>query len=836
MRAPTLLRALLVWSALALPPACGGAGDAVISPDGRDGPPGADTLAPADAHVDAAATDAAGDVSADTWAPPPPTVWPAGDRPALLGPFHERHPELAPWSRWRTHLDGSPEPSPSFRARGAFGLGNGHVFALVGMADPANTIHGLAGPTYEQGENFYGDVALGVTGPDGASWNAFDEQWVLASFGAPALLWRGVRGGLELETIDLVPWDAAEALPDALRQSWLRTILVRNRGAAPLAGLTLEVRAVGAAAAADGASLTQTRPGRRLVVFFAAGPDGTAPAAAAEGRQLALPLPDIAPGAEIEVVLALLTLPEGGDEAAARAEVVAAVGGGGGVDALLETSAAALQAWWGGLLRLETPDPMVDDLVRALALSLKYQLTASGATSPMSHYAGTWTRDNIGPLRALLALGGFDDAAGVLDYYYRAVLVNGGLANRYPCDLPLTDPLPPAPDWAALPPGSGRTAAEAPSYIPIQYGDYVAWTGDLARARERFGFLAYTLDTQFVSPEGLLVWSGDETFRAAMGAALGIDLEYPLPERTWSPNSSLLYAAGARRLAELHALAGDDAAAVDWRAAADHVERAALAHLRLPDGCWAAWRYREEWGGELSPGPFEDVALKEIWAGARDGADPDAQARLQCLVDRVGQAPGILQSPLHERYTNLFPFARLGVYTGMLPGYTLFALARAGHPEAEAAFDALRLSADTGGFSTEYMVYDDHLPLQLLYVPEGTGAVDYTARFRPWEGGIVLHALLDYVVGVQPRLDGSLVLRPHLPNGWPAFTARGVRVHDALLDVAVTRTAPDAAEIAVANRGERALSVSIVWDPVAASVEAVVPAGQTYRVRIGVGD
>ena len=784
-----------------------------------------DAVTAADATTDTAtATDTGPDVP---WAPPDPTLWPANELPEIDGPFLDAHPELQPWSHWRTHLDGSPEPYPPCRARGAFGLGNGRVFATIGMGEPTNAVHGLAGPTYEQGENFYGDLAVGVTGPDGAGWKDFDEQWVMMSFGAPALFWRGVRGDLEVTVVDLVLW--GDTVPDVARRAWLRTVLVRNRGAAAIDAPTLVVRGTGHGAGADGASLTQSRDGRRVVTFL----DRDGATAAANG--LTLPLSTLAPGAEERVLLIHLTMTADADEAAERAALLAAVAGDG-LDGLSAGSAAALQAWWDGTVRLTTPDPMVDDLVRALALSIKYQLTASGATTAMSHYSGTWTRDNVGPLRSLLALGAHDDAAGVLDYYYRAVLNSGGLGNRYRCDLPIDVPLPAEPDWPNLPKGGERTAGEAPSYIPMMYGDYVAWTGDLDKASQRLGFLRYTLDTQTVSDDGLINWSGDETFRGAMNAALGLLIEYPLQVETWSPNSSLLFVAAAETLADLIHAGDPHAGEADaWQDRADVVWNAALDHLRLEDGCWSAFRFREAFGGEPSPGPFEDVALKEIWAGARDGDDPEAQARLQCLIDHTRQAPGILQSLLHPRYSSpqLFPFLKEGMYTGMLPGYTLFAFARAGHPEAEDAFDAVRLSADTGGFSTEYMVYDDHLPLQIVYDPNGTGVVDYTARFRPWEGGIVLHAVLDYVVGVQPQRDGRITFRPHLPNGWPSFTAEGVRVGAARFDLSVRRVGPDAVEIEITAHGEGSWGVAVRWDH---GADQDFDVTGDYRVVDGMGE
>ena len=82
---------------------------------------------------------------------------------------------------------------------------------------------------------------------------------------------------------------------------------------------------------------------------------------------------------------------------------------------------------------------------------------AGGATTSMSSYASTWTRDNVGAVFGMLAMGFHDDAVGMLDYYYRAVLDSGGLRNRYRSDLDPADPMAAEPDWASMASGSGRT-------------------------------------------------------------------------------------------------------------------------------------------------------------------------------------------------------------------------------------------------------------------------------------------------------------------------------------------------------------------------------------------
>lgn len=783
-----------------------------------------------DVIADVASGDTTPQADADATGPelPPPELWPSSALPSLEGGFHERHTALQPWSHWHTHVVAGEEVSPAFRGRGAFALGNGHVFAIVGLGEPANAIHGMAGPDYEQRESFFGDIAIGVEG-DERTWLDYDEQWVLGSLGGPALLWRGTRDELVVETVDVLP--DASATDGVTGLTWFRTVLVRNEGDSNLDGLSVVVVANRSNAADDGVSLEEDREGRRRVTYTDR--DG----ATAEGHRITIPLPSIAPGAEERLTLFLTTHALGDNDGPERSAALAT-----DVDAMIDAAAAAMTAWWDEILSLETPDPVFDDAVRGLALNQRYQITATGATSAMSRYAGTWTRDNTGPVLALLALGAHDLAQGVIDYYWCAVLDAGGIQNTYPSNLDCSAPLPREPDWESLGTGEGREKGEAPSYIPLMYSWVADWTGRTAEADARMGMLYFALDIQQMWENGLLTWSDDETFRAAMNLAMGIPFEFPHGQKTWSTNSSLLYVAAARGVARIHDALGQTEAAATMRERADAADTAALDLLRAEDGCWLSYRFRDT--NEPSPGPFEDVALKELWVETRDGDDADAQARLQCLVDHVSRAPGMLVSTLPPQSQGVLPFVYDGIYTGMLPGYALSALTRGGHPDAEAALEAVRVSLDPAGNCTEYMAYDDHLPLQALYLPDGSGMTDYTARYRPWEGGIVLHALLEYVVGVRPRAleDGAFALRPHLPNDWPSFRAQRVRVGGTVFAEEVVRSDVDAVTIRLTATAMDAESVPLTvrWDhaddeapAVTVNGEAADPSAVVLRSHLG---
>ena len=65
---------------------------------------------------------------------------------------------------------------------------------------------------------------------------------------------------------------------------------------------------------------------------------------------------------------------------------------------------------------------------------------------------------------------------------------------------------------------------------------------------------------------------------------------------------------------------------------------------------------------------------------------------------------------------------------------------------------------------------------------------DYTARYRPWEGGILADAAWSYLLGNRAEAPANtLHLAPHLPNGWSWLEATGVRVGNARLNVRVER-------------------------------------------------
>jgi hypothetical protein len=371
----------------------------------------------------------------------------------------------------------------------------------------------------------------------------------------------------------------------------------------------------------------------------------------------------------------------------------------------------------------------------------------------------------------------------MLDYYHLGAIMRGDIGNALDLDYDPRPP-PPEPDWASMPPFVGRCEGETPSYLPLMSRWYTDASGDTFLLESQTEFLKRALLAQNVSADFLIPFSGDETYRGAMGIALGLDIEHDYVGCCKSANSSFLFCAGARALAdELEALGNLDDPPV-LREKADSVLQAADSHYWRSDDMYAP--FLDESDPTNLPQPFEDVSTKPLWTGCLPPDDERAQTNLQNVIALKATEDGFLQSPLDPRYDNYMELdIHEGVYTGMMPGYYLYNLSLVDHPRAEGAFNALELAASPSGNFSEYHIYDDHSVLQIIYEHGGTLG-DLTARYRPWEGGISLDAMVFYLTGFEPDARNNTVrLAPRLPNRWPRMQWTGLRVGGERFDLLV---------------------------------------------------
>jgi len=740
-------------------------------------------------------TDPSDDVEADVSEPEGYTYWPGmGEGPSLDSAFYTENPgAFARISGWTTHVEGRERPDTGHR--GAFATGNGKVFGLFGMTDPLNTLHGFVGPTYEKDPRFYADHSVGLALGSGERTLYFDEEWIVSSLSAPVVISRGRvdvdAGSIELDTIDFAPWTEEQDARDCL----VRILLIRNAGEETMSGIEVRAEAAVVTSAGEGGAMVHRVGDKRMLTQFI-GVDSTF-----DHDTLSVGLDSIEPEEEVQLTLVHCTQIPEGEVLEPIPEIDSA--------ALLRETVEAYQAWEEDLVQFDLPDPMVSDLLDGLKLTLINQTSQAGASCPMSGYTRTWARDNVGPALGLLALGAHEEVAGMMDYIYGAVLLAGDLRNSYGAALDLSD-LPEPPDWDSMDPLSGRVASETPSYMVRIYGRYFLASGDLERARERWGFLRRCALNVGFGEDRLLAYTGDETFRAAMNASFGLELEYPHHEEHYSLNSNLLWLGSAHDFELLGTALGHDEDVAQLGEIRAEMEAAVSEHYLLDDGCLSAFVAQDDL--EPWPAPYEDEAFKVTWSGWLEGDEELAQDSIECLLERARREPGRVVSPLDPRYVNhnLLP-AGIGVYTGMLPGYTLSSLTAVGHSEARDAFDALGVSASTSGNFQEYYIYDDHSGLSIVYDTSGF-VQDYTAKYRPWEGGINAAAVMEYLTGFEPNApEHSFEIRPHLPEPWPEMTIRNLRIADDRFDLALERV-ESGVRVRLSSRASQPYDVTLRWD------------------------
>ncbi|HMV66231.1 MAG TPA: hypothetical protein PKA64_05230, partial [Myxococcota bacterium] len=471
----------------------------------------------------------------------------------------------------------------------------------------------------------------------------------------------------------------------------------------------------------------------------------------------------------------------------------------------LDETLAEAGAWAASRAQVDVDDPWLTDWIDGLDVMLRAQTSPLGGVTPMSRYTSVWLRDSLAPVRWLGQVGRHDEARAAAEYLVACHARRGDIGNACDSGL-LPDEIPPEPDWGALPPMSGRTAAEGPSHLPLTFGEVARWTGDHGQIDARWAYLRRSVLGQTVSDDGLQAWSGDETFRLVMNVALGWPLEVLWEDIAWSSNSSYLMLAATDRMAREARRRGEDDAV--WTELHERV-RAGLDAFLQPEGHWAAVLLRDP-EAEPVTAPFEDANLMALWSGGLSPDDPQAIANLASLLRVAGRADGSIQSPPADRYAAMGSDLAGGVATGMAPGYALDNLLQAGHASVDLAFGQLLAYASPSGQYDEGVLYADRSAFSPVYDRGGTLG-DVSARYRPWEGAINGAAGWRYLVGDGPDDDGVLHLAPRVPNGLDRVEVDGLRVGEVTVDV--ERRWADGWEVRVRTSAPIDVQVSVPLPP-----------------------
>jgi hypothetical protein len=732
-----------------------------------------------------------GDLSRPVPALPEPDLWPGSGTDLPDAPFIRRMPELADVSTWAFTVQDSEAPSAGSADLPYLGTGNGSVFCLLGTRRPLNAVHGLLGPTYQREDPWFCFPDIVWTVLQAGDPVVFQEETLWRVRGSAVILTRERSSRVEMWTVTFAPFpEPWPGTPRPETQTLFRLTCLRNLTGQRLEDLGVQVK-IAAGGRVEEGSLTGTA-GTRSVRILSLGRAG-------ENRSGALFLPvTLGPEEEACEAFALITSSPAYPEPPALEAVRELTRTD--VEQRLLATVRAWQAWCRAGAGLRSPDPRVNDLVEGLSVTDKVQTTIYGGPVQASHYSLVWNRDTYGPMRWFTFTGREAEARGILDYHFAAVRYRGGLANAYPADQdPAAAPPPPtAEEWTDMGTFTGRTAAEGPSFLVLDYERYLLQTGSLESFRPedltaRLDMLRACVFQQALSEDGLLPFSGDETFRPQMAISFGLGVEYPFERNAWSFASGVLLAAAAEGLARIEeaaaAVLGTDALAPAERARAlaDRVRTATMNHFWNPaGGYFEPFLLRPD--QEPAGAPYGDVDAVPFWVGETfPGTDPEACADV--LVQRLLSGQGVFFSPADPALQRLLgSVIGEGIYTGMTPGFTLWTLASTFHPQGETSFNAMDDHADPGGNYPEVVAHDDTSPLMPVYDPVGILG-ELWARYRSWEGGINAEAILFYLSGYEgDPVRNRIRLAPRLPNRWPFYHLTGLPMGRSRLDLHVERT------------------------------------------------
>ena len=783
--------------------ACGGDG----SPDTSDVPTQSDTL-PQDASVPALPVGPPDDLFATAW-------WPVGDESMILellheSPFFQSRPhlitEMSSWFHEVTHEVPGEEPESAERL-GYFGLGNGVAFAFAGTWYPLNTLHELLGPEYdnEQTGGYFSDFRArvrrnGVVLP-------WTREWIWKPRKAPIAMTRMQVEGPDVELLTLAFAPMSESA-GASRSTLVEVLLLRNTGTTPVSGITGEVASYAAADAIGEDFVEQARAGDRM----RARPLGDGWSVLTTGAHpypilLSGPV-DLEPGAEQALVVVYEFVTDG-DPIGAGFDAVTAQGW----EALLDETWTWWTAWHDQGLEVRTPDRRVDDLLEGLKETIRLQVGANGSVNQMSHYTGAWQRDVFPPVRTLAKLGYLDDAGFLADYMHDAAAVLGGISNRLAADVEIPDPVPTV-DWLSMIPfTSDRLRGEGPSFLPLMHTITWRYGGGGDRIAARWDYLVHALRGQTITDEGMLYFSGDETFRPTFAANIGLGLDYAFEHETWSAYSAFAFVTACEELARAALHEGldhpEDIAWLQDRAA--WVRAQTEAAYWLPDADrYSPFIAMDSGIPDTHCSP--DVNGFPLLIGYLDRDAPRARQNIESCMGEILRDNGMLQNISGQTEILMDVDIGQGIYATPGPPTFLYNVAELNLGIAPTTFDTLGTLLSPSGNLPEVAWHPEPgRAISPLY-DASSDVGELWSRYRLWEGALTLEAVLHYLVGYEADVIGGwLALAPHLPDGEGWVEAERMRFGDLRLSMRWARE----------EDGSHLLTITPAGDPAAAGLDAL---------------
>ena len=727
-------------------------------------------------------------------------------------------PRLQNRSLWQQEIDMADPPGP--RALGCIAVGNGRVYGNLGDQYPLASWHNLGGPNYQRGFRWFSDkVPQLVT--DGLVQEP-TRQSISRVRNSAVVIVSAANEAFEWTSVNFAPlYPSDPRVEQALVSVWI----VRNLSDEAADDVRLEIAST--LGRVDDGNLVESDWENRLLTLR---PLDTNVHQGDSPKHLVIPLGDMTPGEERTISLPLVFTCRHGD----AGEIFSAIADAG-IDALLDSTLDEWDAWASQIAEIDTPDEKFNDLMRGLAVSIRINQAVSGGVSEMNQYSHTWLRDIHGPSLYCPLIGLAADYRDMIDYLWGAILVNGRIANALELDLDVSNP-PPQPDWEGLGEMDGRTRAEGPSLLVLEYeNDYKA-TGDLAPIVERWGMLRHAVLDQKYVDGCLLHFSSDETFEDLMEVAFGENFLEEPDESTLSLYSSLLAIRAAGFMAEMADLLGYDEDAATFSTLAGEITDCLEETFWIEDeGFYAVKVQTDTFEPHLQP--YEDVSTMPLWLDALPIESPRVLINFETVMGRLGHDDGLLHSPIPPPLSWVFHNIDRGVLTGMSHGYWLNNLDKMFHPMADTAFSRWPDVFSRTGFTDEAVVVDDFSHLAIFREPFGF-VCDVSSRFRSWESGVMGFALLHHLTGFDRSVPGGWVaLVPHLPPEWDEMRFAGLAFGDGRIDVEVARQGDEGRTVTVvadeASAFDLALKVPLTGDVTAVELngQAMDPANYAWETN-----
>ncbi len=526
------------------------------------------------------------------------------------------------YGTWRQEIDLAGAP-PNFSQLGAYPIGNGRVFAVIGLTVPLGTASDTLGPTYQKVQGMMGSfLPIVIVDGEAVVPPAQSIAWV-APGGVVHTRWEDNRG-LRVDILHTVPPDV-----DAI----VRVIVVTNNGDEPLRDLALgQATSVPAAEAVVG-DLVAERKARIRLGFAGARTevvslDATAalPGGLEDRRQpLGRTFEDADPPSIVRCRLGTLESGQSvaklawvsfADDEQAEAATIAAIEERGLT--LFEDAHKWWQDWADATVNVEGAPDQLGEFLNISKYLCRVQQAEAGGYSPMHKYSYRWIRDANGPVMHLLDAGDFESVARDLQYHYMGCAMRGEVGNNLPLNLPVEEP--PAVDWSAAP----TPKAEIASFVILQNYWYWMHTGETEQLAARWDYLKACLDGQEVDAQGRLPFHGDETYRFPGYNLLSVNQTEDVADyvhlRLRSADSAFDYVAAAEAMAEMAGAIGKDDDAPAFREAARTVRRATEKYYWQPKlGYYAP--AMSEFSGEVHRYPFANINMRPTWIGYADGDD-----------------------------------------------------------------------------------------------------------------------------------------------------------------------------------------------------------------------